>query len=61
MAEVIFSLADEDGKVRMCANFEGGFDPKSPAHVSAKMMLQVMDEMQAKEAAQADRPLVLLN
>lgn len=51
MARATFTLNDEDGQVRLEANFEGGFDASSPAHVAGKVVIGMMEQLQSEEQA----------
>jgi hypothetical protein len=61
MSRATLILEDEGGdekQVAMKLIFEGGFDPKSPAHQHAQILVQLMDQMFASKQDAAIVPVM---
>ncbi len=58
MSRATLVFADKDGALDFSIVFDGGFDPKSPAHQHAQIVLKMLDQMMGEKTQEQVVPLV---
>ncbi len=57
MSRATMVFADKDGALDFSLVFDGGFDPNSPAHQHAQIVLKKLDEMMVEKTQEHIVPL----